>query len=121
MKKSKPDFSKQQKSNDFYDLYEDWDLIEASFAQQYGIRLRHEEYMPWGEFSNLLAGLNYKTPLGSIISIRSETDSEKLKHFTPEQREIRDEWRTRWVQKQDPVDTKKQIEQLQAALKAAFS
>jgi hypothetical protein len=70
-------------------------LIEASFAQQYGIRLRREEDMQWGEFTTLLAGLNGETPLGHIVSIRSETDKEKLKHFTPEERRIRNEWRSR--------------------------
>ena len=32
------------------------------------------------------------TPLGLIIAIRSETDPYVLKHFTPEQRQIRREW-----------------------------
>ena len=77
----------------WYDVIEDWELIEASFAQQYGIRLRREEDMTWGEFSTLLGGINTDSPLGQIVSIRSETDKEKLKQFTPEQRKIRNDWR----------------------------
>ena len=48
--------------------------------------------MQWGEFTTLLAGLNGETPLGHIVSIRSETDRERLKHFTPEERRIRNDW-----------------------------
>jgi hypothetical protein len=51
--------------------------------------------MSWDEFATLLAGLNGETPLGHIVSIRSETDKERLKNFTPEERKIRNEWRTK--------------------------
>lgn len=51
--------------------------------------------MQWGEFTTLLAGLNGETPLGHIVSIRSETDKERLKHFTQEERKIRNEWRSK--------------------------
>ena len=87
-----------QPSNDgeaFYDILEDWELIEASFAQQYGIRLRREEDMTWGEFSTLLAGINADSPLGHIVSIRAETDKEKIKNFSPQERKIRSEWRSK--------------------------
>ena len=70
-------------------------MIEASFAQQYGIRLRNENDMSWDEFATLLSGLNGETPLGHIVSIRSENDKERLKHFTPEERKIRSEWRAK--------------------------
>ena len=67
-------------------------MIEASFAQQYGIRLRREEDMSWDEFLTLLSGLNYKTPLGYIVSIRSEKDSNRIKQFTAAEKKIRNEW-----------------------------
>lgn len=86
--------SKGRKVSKFYDLAEDWELIEASFAMQYGIRLSQED-MDWKEFCNLLAGLGPKTPLGSIVAIRAENDREVLKRFTPDQKRIRDEWRYR--------------------------
>lgn len=84
--------AKKKTETIYYDLIEDYPLIESSFAMQYGIRLRLEDDMDWDEFATLLSGLNYKTPLGAVISIRSETDSEKIKKFTPEQRKIRSEW-----------------------------
>lgn len=48
--------------------------------------------MSWDEFTTLLSGLNGKTPLGYVVSIRSEKDPERLKHFTPEERKIRNSW-----------------------------
>lgn len=90
-------------SNDkdiFYDLHDDWNLIESSFAQQYGIRLRMEyQTMTWDEFCTLLSGLKPDTPLGNIVSIRSETDKNILKHFTPQQKRIRNKWKKRNAKK----------------------
>ena len=83
------------KETGWYDLIGDYELIEASFAQQYGIRLRREDEMSWDEFTTLLSGLNGETPLGHIVSIRSETDPETIKRFTASEKKIRNEWRTR--------------------------
>lgn len=55
--------------------------------------------MSWDEFSALLRGLDGETPLGHIVRIRSEEDSNVLKSFTPEQRRIRSEWRSKRVKK----------------------
>ncbi len=87
---------KQRKipENKWYDLFEDFDLIEASFAMQYNIRLRNDD-MTWSEFSALLKGIMPKTPLGQIVSIRSEENKEVLKNFTKEQHKIRNDWRNR--------------------------
>lgn len=60
---------------------------------QYGIRLREENDMTFSEFCTLLNGIMPKTPLGQIVSIRSEDDKDILKNFTKEQHRIRDEWR----------------------------
>lgn len=35
------------------------------------------------------------TPLGNVVSIRSEDDKNVLKNFTPEQKRIRSDWRRR--------------------------
>lgn len=77
----------------FYDLFEDYDLIEASFAQQYGIRLRVEDEMEWDEFATLLSGINGETPLGYVVRIRSEKDRKKVQKFTKSERKIYDDWR----------------------------
>lgn len=97
MRKWKNSFAVSSKNDDtFYDLHDDWNLIESSFAQQYGIRLRMEyQTMTWDEFCTLLSGLKPDTPLGNIVSIRSETNRDILKHFTPQQKKIRNEWKKR--------------------------
>lgn len=117
----RPDF-KEKKSvspNRWYDLYEDWDLIDASFAAQYGIRLRAETEMSWGEFCTLLSGLMPETPLGQIVCIRSESNKDILKNFTPDQHQIRNEWRKHQVQIL-AVNASEMVAQFQQACKQAF-
>ena len=69
----------------------------SSFLTQYGLRIRTKEFetVSWDEFCSLLAGIAPETPLGRIVAIRSETDSNVIKHFTPDQKRIYDEWRDR--------------------------
>lgn len=86
----------QKKGPNWYDFYDDWDLIESSIAQQYGIRLRNEiNTISWSEVRMLISGLLPDTPLGKVIQIRSENNKEMLKHFTPEMHKIRNDWRNR--------------------------
>lgn len=118
------DFAKRQVYKEYwYDLYEDWGLIEASFAAQYGIRLRQEEDMSWSEFCTLLAGIMPETPLGQVVSIRCENDKEVLKNFTKEQHRIRNEWRSRRTKAValNKDEAKKQLKMFQEAMKKAFS
>ena len=77
----------------YYDIFEDWSLIEASFLKQYGIRLRNDDDMSYQEFVSLLSGIMPDTPLGQIVSIRAENDPKKLKTYTKEQMRIWREWR----------------------------
>lgn len=115
------DFSRG--TEDFYDLYEDYSLIEASFSQQYGIRLRQEEDMSWEEFCTLLSGLLPDTPLGRIVSIRAEKDPKVIKNFTDDQKKIRSDWQRRKIQrmKEDPATYQRYVDRFQAFCKEAFS
>ena len=70
---------------------DDYDLIEASFLSQYGIRLKTAE-LDFDEFLNLTSCLMPDTPLGQIVAIRSETDTEIISNFTDAQREVRNSW-----------------------------
>lgn len=78
--------------------------------------------MSWGEFCTLLAGLGPDTPLGRIVSIRSEDDKNMLKHFTPDQHRIRNEWRSRRAREMvnNPAKAAEMVRQFQEACKAAF-
>lgn len=62
---------------------------------QYGLRIRTKEFetVSWDEFKSLIAGISPDTVLGRVVSIRSETDPEVIKHFTTDQRRIYDEWK----------------------------
>lgn len=72
-------------------MVDDYDLIEASFLSQYGIRLKVTE-LQFDEFLNLTSCLMPDTPLGQIVAIRSETDMEIISNFTDAQREVRNSW-----------------------------
>lgn len=118
-KRKKFDFAKG-KVNKWYDLIEDWDLIESSFAMQYNIRLRNEPDMSWSEFCSLLKGIMPETPLGQIVSIRSEEDKDMLKNFTADQHKIRNEWRDKQVENMTDEEKEEQIQELQELFAKMF-
>lgn len=85
----------------------------ASFRAQYGIKLSSDlPTMKWREFAAYMSGLDGKTPLGRIISIRAEKDSEVLMQFTPEQKRIHDKWAIRKARKMPKEDVDMVIEGL---------
>ena len=96
-------------------------MIEASFAMQYGIRLRNDD-MSWHEFCTLLTGIMPKTPLGEIVSVRSEEDKDILKNFTKEQHKIRNDWRNRVNPIRDMSEEEKEeeIKKVQEIFAKAF-
>ena len=77
--------------------------------------------MSWDEFCTLLSGIMPKTPLGQIISIRSEEDENMLKNFTEEQHKIRNDWRNRQLEQMTDEEEEAQIEELQEILRKSFS
>lgn len=103
-------------SEPYYDLDSDWSLIVASFQTQYGIRLSRDlSGMSWREFSYLLNGISGDTPLGRIVSIRAENDPDVLKHFTPEEKRIRNEYRRKTAKQKDAKEVASVIEQFRQA------
>lgn len=78
--------------------------------------------MSWSEFQTLLIGIMPKTPLGQIVSIRSEEDKEMLKNFTEEQHRIRNEWRNRVNPIRDMSDEDKEesMREFQEIIMKAF-
>ena len=80
--------------------------------------------MLWDEFCTLLAGLNDKTPLGRVVSIRAERDPEIIRKFSRDERRIRSEW-AEWKSRQrasapkiSRESYKAAMEQIQAAFKS---
>lgn len=98
----------------YYDLYEDWELIEASFLKQYNMRLRTIEDLSWSEFCSLLGGLMKDTPLATIVAIRAEDDYEVIKTFNKDQHRIRNEWNAKHGKGLS------NLEKMQKQLKAMF-
>lgn len=77
--------------------------------------------MSWAEFCTLLTGIMPKTPLGQVVSIRSEEDKDILKNFTPEQHRIRNEWRNRQVDSMPDDEKESKVKELQEIFAKAFS
>lgn len=122
MKRLPPDFDSDSSNENWYDLREDWPLIEASLAKQYGIRIRQLGNMPWSEFCTLVAGLMPDTPLGSIVTIRSEKDAKVRRGFSADQRRIYSEWRQRQVKAKlaDPETLEQAVKGLEAEFARMF-
>jgi hypothetical protein len=104
----------------YYDLLDDWNLIESSFLKQYGVRLRTEDDMSYEEFCTLLSGIMYDTPLGRIVSIRAEKDPKIIKNFTREQNRIRTEWMARKYGKDGQAAGTGLLLAMQKSLKEAY-
>lgn len=119
MRKRLPDFKGSNNEESFYDIREDWSLIEASLATQYGIRIRQHTDMSWDEFCTLVAGLMSDTPLGSVVAIRSEKDRKVIKNFTSAQRKIYNDWRLKRANKQ--LDNPNVLDQKMKALEMEFA
>lgn len=68
-KKWNHDFQESKDNELWYDLEDDWCLIEPSITTQYGIRIRKEiKDMDYAELCNLIAGLMPETPLRKYCS-----------------------------------------------------
>lgn len=76
--------------------------------------------MPWDEFTSLLSGIMPNTPLGQVVSIRSEEDKEKLKHFNKEQHGIRNKWRNRHAKEMTENEKIQAIKEVQNIFAKAF-
>lgn len=123
LRKQRHDFKKPRvASNDyFYDPVFDKDLIESSFATQYGIRLRQEPDISYAEWSRLVSGLMPETPLGKVVQIRMETDPKVISKFGEYERRVRADWNKFKHSQQTQEQSEKSLEELQMMLKNLFA
>ena len=74
--------------------------------------------MRWSEFCDLLSGLGPETALLRVAAVRAEEDPDAIRHFTPAQRRIRSQWRTRRAKQRSALETGQFLRQMQAAFAA---
>lgn len=95
-------------------------LIEQSIAKQYGIIPSEQEYLHYSDWAKLVSGLMDDTPLGRVISIRSETDRDVIRHMTPDQRRMRQEWLAYRSAHRSTEERQADIQALQAMIAGMF-
>ena len=101
----------------WYDLEYDRVLIEQSIAKQYRVLPSEQGDLRYSDWIKMVSGLMDDTPLGRIVMIRSETDKERIKNFSPEQRRIQSDWkrfRSQRLQHFDSNDYDKQMRALES-------
>lgn len=117
LKRLRLDFRKPKQQIEFwYDMEKDAVLIEQSIAKQYGIIPSEQEELKYSDWAKLVSGLMEDTPLGRIVSIRSETDREAIRKFTSEQKKVYNDWqrfRSRKIMR-DPEFLRSYEEQMKA-------
>lgn len=116
-----PDFA--QKQAVLYDVQFDEKLIRQSLTAQYGILPYMQDNLPYRDWCSLVEGLSSDSPLGKVIAIRAETDRQQIEQMTPAQKKIRQEWSrflSQTATRGNEQDQKKQMEQLQQALKTMY-
>ena len=127
LKKFLPDFKNQRLQNSsrtWYDVDHDRVLIEQSIAKQYGVLPSEQENLKYSDWAKMVSGLMDDTPLGYVVSIRSETDQEIIRRFTPEQRAIRQDWervRAKRILQLPEKELRQQFAQLEQAMAAMFA
>lgn len=116
-KKWRNDFKTNSNYETYYDIFEDFDAIESSFAQQYNIRLRKDlKTMTYGEFSSYISGLGPETALGNLVRIRSEKDPDTIKKFNESEKRIRNEWVSKHVREMSPEEYDRAMKNLERIL-----
>ena len=96
-------------------------MIEASFATQYGIRLRQEPDISYAEWARLVSGLMPETPLGRVVQIRMEKDPKVISKFGDYERRVRAEWSKFKHSQQTAEQAVQSVEELQNMLKNLFA
>ena len=66
--------------------------MEQSIAVQYGILPSQQGDLLYRDWAQLVSGLMDDTPLGRVVAIRSETDTDVIARMSKGQKRIRQEW-----------------------------
>ena len=74
--------------------------------------------MTWAEFTSLLRGLGEHSPLARVVQIRLENDPDMLKHFTPNQHRMRNEWQSKHKIRRSEQELSAFLHEIQSAFAA---
>ncbi len=80
----------------YYDLEEDWDIIDCDFRRVHRVSLRDaiiDENSTWPLFTSQLQSLGSESLLYYYVSIRSERDPVKIRKFNSAERKIYLDWK----------------------------
>lgn len=115
------DFRTENSSKEtWYDIDYDAVLIEQSIAKQYHVLPSEQGDLHYSDWAKMVSGLMDDTPLGRVVSIRSEKNKDILKNFNAEQKAIRSDWQ-RFLQKQKKKKDEENIEQRMKALESMLA
>lgn len=102
----------------------DAELIEQSIAKQYGVLPSAQGELSWEDWAKLVGGLMDDTPLGRVVSVRSESDPEVVRKMTPWQHRIRSEWSAHQAKKMaanySPDELRSEMQSLERMIAQAF-
>lgn len=82
-----------------------------------------QENLKYSDWAKMVSGLMDDTPLGRVVGVRSETDQEIIRRFTPEQRAIRQDWervRAKRILQLPEKELRQQFAQMEQAMAAMF-
>ena len=71
--------------------------------------------MSWREFSYLINGLSGETPLGRIVNIRAESDPEKIKEFSADEKKIRSDYLRKKAKKKSADEVDRALDSIKTA------
>lgn len=99
----------------YYDLYDDWDIINVDLKKEYNGRGLNEillnEKIKWSEFSTMISNLSYHSGLANLVRIRSEKDPVKIKQFNSYERKIYLDWKNKRNKNITPEQKERQKQQ----------
>ena len=71
--------------------------------------------MSWREFSYLINGLSGETPLGRIVNIRAESDPEKIKEVSADEKKIRSDYLRKKAKKKSADEVDRALDSIKTA------
>ncbi len=81
--------------------------------------MRYEPDITYAEWESFMVGLLPDSPLGKVISIRSEKDTQRIREFTKDERRIYDEWqsfRTKQISEEEEQKMMRNLERMIASM-----